>query len=195
MRNQGINTKKIIKFLENLATFFILLVGLFLILVVFSPKLGYKIVIIQSGSMEPVIKTGGMVLIKKSNTYNKGDIITFIKNRKETITHRIVYSLKNNRGEITYKTKGDNNNTEDLGLVPKQNVLGKVLLTIPYIGWGIQFLKTRTGATILIIIPAICFIILEIIKIRKEIKRMKTKNLENKNTKSSGNNIKRYIIK
>ena len=72
--------------------------------------------------MAPEIMEGEDIIIKKSEDYEIGDIITFSCN-DEIITHRIV-SIENNN---LYYTKGDLNNTIDLEPIEKDKIYGKVI--------------------------------------------------------------------
>lgn len=80
-----------------------------------------NVFIVKSGSMNPILEIGDMIIVKKFDQYSEGDIITF-KENKSFITHRIV-RIQDNK----YITKGDYNNTEDLELVEYENVVGKVI--------------------------------------------------------------------
>jgi signal peptidase len=133
----------------------------------------YKIFAVESGSMEPAIKTGAVVIIKPSDNYQKGDVITVQDpaNPKNTLTHRI-FEVKENNGSVSYITKGDANNGPDIEERLKSNVLGKVIFSIPLLGYPIGFAKTSTGLIILIIIPATLIIYSEIISIKNETKRL-----------------------
>lgn len=55
----------------------------------------------------------------------------------------------------------------------KENVIGKLILTIPYIGYIGYFVRTPIGFILLIIIPASLIIIMEIRNIIKELKKTK----------------------
>jgi signal peptidase len=145
---------------------------MFLAATMVLPKFGYNLIVIKSGSMEPTIKTGSVTIIQKNNNYNKGDIITFKENAKSLVTHRIT-QVKNEEAIVSYKTKGDNNNTDDIKPVLRSSVIGKTLFVIPYFGWVIGFLKTKIGVIILILIPTIYFITLEILKIKNVLKKRK----------------------
>ena len=107
----------------------------------------HKLVAIASNSMNPYIYRGDLVLIEKTdgtNKYQKDDIISFDYNGKNTV-HRIV-KIEKIHGEIYYHTKGDNNNTEDDVLVPLNNIHGKVLFKIPYLGYpSILINEFRSG--------------------------------------------------
>ena len=73
----------------------------------------------------PILKIKDIIIIKKSNTYNVNDIITYNTENEVLITHRIVKSC-----EGGFITKGDNNNSEDNELVKLENIKGKVILRI-----------------------------------------------------------------
>jgi len=60
-------------------------------------------------------------------------------------------------------------------MVRKENIIGKVIAVIPYIGYLAHFVRTPIGFILLIVIPATIIIILEIKNLTKEIKR-KAKN-------------------
>jgi len=71
-------------------------------------------------------------------------------------------------------TKGDANEDPNTWTVKKENVIDKVISTIPYLGYIAYFVKTPIGFTLLIIISATLLIIMEtknIIKYRKQDKK------------------------
>lgn len=93
-----------------------------------------KLIGIESPSMTPSIKKGDAVIIDK--TYNKdklkvNDIIAYIDKEDKIIVHRIININKDG----TFITKGDLNNTSDREYVKKDQIQGKVILTIPYIAY------------------------------------------------------------
>ena len=137
------------------------------------PNFRYGLFIIQSGSMEPTIKTGSVAVDKKFDDYKEQDIITF-KRAEKIITHRITKIVEQN-GENLYQTKGDANNGEDLILVRKNDVLGKVLFAIPFLGYAMAFAKTKLGIFLLIVIPALWIIGQEMMKIKKNLKEKNAK--------------------
>jgi len=93
---------------------FIISLGSIALLLIFStfPIPGnFKVMTVLSGSMEPAIKTGSIVVIKPEKNYKIGDIITFYSNESSlSITHRI-YDAKIIKNEVYYITKGDANKT------------------------------------------------------------------------------------
>ena len=107
---------------------------------------GFKPFVIASGSMEPNINIGDIVLVQSVNIdeVEVGDIIAYqISNR--IVVHRVIEVL-NNTGKIYLKTKGDANSDADPGLVAERVVLGKITFTIPRIGLialGFQYIMVN----------------------------------------------------
>ena len=122
---------------------------------------------VYTGSMEPAISVGSIVVIKPVDpeTLKTEDIICFKLSEPTSITHRIT-----NITSEGFITKGDANEDPDQRIVKKENVIGKVILTVPYIGYIGYFVRTPIGFTLLIILPASLIIILEIRHIIKELK-------------------------
>ncbi|MBI2121532.1 MAG: signal peptidase I [Candidatus Sungbacteria bacterium] len=144
----------------------------------------YQFRVVSSGSMEPAIKTGSVVLIKSASSYEIGDVLTFngnfknAKGQKVPTTHRIV-EMRVERGNPIYITKGDANEEQDTREVLQNQVIGKVYLSIPYLGYAIETARTTYGFLALIIIPALIIVWDQTQKIWEEIKKAKkNKTLE-----------------
>jgi signal peptidase I len=135
-----------------------------------------EIKIVQSGSMEPTIKVGSIVVIKPEGAYKVGDIITFGKDTKKEIptTHRIVAS-KVESGVMIYTTKGDANEDKDTKEVKQSEIIGRVIFSVPYLGYIIDFAKKPIGFAIFIGLPALYIAYDEVVKIVKEVKKIKNK--------------------
>ncbi len=101
-----------------------------------ASRQGWEFDAVLSGSMEPVLHVGGLVVIKPLNASDVtiGDVISFkLPGIKTPICHRIIgVELKD--GQIYFQTKGDANNTPDIDLVPTASVNGKAIYHIPYVG-------------------------------------------------------------
>lgn len=158
---------------------FVVVIVLFLIASIFPITGNWKIMIVQSGSMEPAIKTGSVVITKPAAEYNVGNIITFTlpQSPKRPITHRI-NEIKTEANAISYITKGDANNGPDQEEIKKENIIGKVLLSVPYLGYAVDVAKNPYGFIAIIIIPALIIIYDEIKKIRNEVKKIRKKTKE-----------------
>ncbi len=156
---------------------FIVLIILLLIFSAFPIPGNYKIMVVLSGSMEPDIKTGGIIVIKPAEDYRIGDVITFRRRgEKDSTTHRIV-EMRVEGGEPIYITRGDANNAPDMKEVRKSEVAGKVLISFPYLGHVVNFAKKPIGFALIIIIPAVAIIYDETKKIINEVKK-KRENIE-----------------
>lgn len=133
--------------------------------------------IIISPSMVPTIKVEDAIVIqrKDEDELKVGDIITFLSSDPRysglTITHRIVAIEKSKKGELYYRTKGDNNNTEDSALVSYRNVYGKVIVTIPKIGYLQRILTNVYGWIFFIIIPCIALVVYDVVKLLKSMRK------------------------
>lgn len=162
---------KLSKIINKIFTVLILIVVV-LVVISFVPIPGnYKLLIVQSGSMEPSIKTGSVVVVKPTEDYKAGDVITFSgKEKNKTTTHRIV-DMEVVSGKINYITKGDANNTEDTSKTSKEKVIGKVLTTVPYAGYILAAAKEPIGFVFLVIVPCAIIVLEEAGKIVKEIKK------------------------
>lgn len=99
----------------------------------------YRPIAIVSDSMVPKFARGDAVVVKKlsnkeKKSLKKNDIIQYSLDGR-TIVHRIHKKIKDENGNITYQTKGDNNNAPDDKLVTLKQVKGKVTFVVPYAGW------------------------------------------------------------
>jgi len=161
---------------------------LLLIVSVFPITGNFKVLTVQSGSMMPAIKTGSIVLVKPTNNYKIGDIITFgqISKTKTPTTHRIA-EIEVANGQPIYTTKGDANNAPDQKQVPAKEVIGRVLLDVPFLGYAVAAAKKPWGFMLLIAVPALLVIYEEAHKIWQEIKKSKTKKLDDEKMDSGIN--------
>lgn len=132
--------------------------------------------IVQSGSMEPAIHTGSLVVSKPMAEYAIDDVITYNDDstNQTPTTHRVV-EIKNDNGAVSYVTKGDANNDRDRKAVEQKNVLGKVLFSVPYLGYIVDFIKKPIGFILVVLIPALLIVSEEAKKIWLEIKKIKNK--------------------
>ena len=142
-------------------------------------KINFYTILTQS--MHPTIDAGDVVVTYKNdkNAYNTGDIITFISNNNGgiVITHRI-YEVYNVNNALSYKTKGDNNNAPDNEIVSSDKVLGKVVFRVPKAGYIQQFLISKTGWVVAVVLPALGIIIYDVMKLVRSIARKGLKNNE-----------------
>lgn len=151
------NNKKIV----NVVYYIVVLILLIILVNNFMSKsdsifkaIGFRTYSILSGSMEPEIKTGDLVIVKSAN-FNQvevGDVITF-KYEGNIVTHRVI-----DKTEEGFMTKGDNNNIEDTEIVSSDNLIGKVLFHIPLLGYVTVFLSKPIVISGLMVLIAISII-------------------------------------
>ena len=103
-----------------------------------------------------------------------GDIITFISPDTRfggiSVTHRIVDKYYDDSlGSYTYRTQGDNNNVADSVLVPNKNILAKVILEVPKLGYIQDILSSKGGLIFGVLIPCLAILSYDIMKMLKKI--------------------------
>lgn len=179
---------KIFKILSAIFYFlilvFILLMAGSLVLNKLNTPIKYRLFSVQSGSMEPAIPIGSLVVIAPVETYQKDDIINFRDegNSNRTVTHRIVnISRDEDLNTTSYRTKGDANEDPDLELIRSERVNGKLIFHLPYLGYPVAFAQTQTGFITLVIIPATLIIYTELLNIKNEISAMFAKKKKESN--------------
>lgn len=111
---------------------------------------GYGAAVVLSGSMEPELSAGDLIVVKEAENYKQNDIVVF-QDGNSLVVHRIIEI----DGE-TVTTKGDANKVADEP-ISITAVKGKVLFWIPFAGNVVGFLKTPVG-TICLIAVAIALI-------------------------------------
>lgn len=116
---------------------------------------GFAILEVVSGSMEPTIHIGDLIIIDtKANLYQKDDIVTFYDENGSFVTHRIV-SI--NENEMI--TKGDNNNTEDEA-TDVSKIVGRYVTKISNAGKILASFKNPLVLLLILVIGLLfCFLI------------------------------------
>lgn len=118
----------------------LLLVGLLAILLAkqrgeVPGVLGFHLFIVESGSMEPTLPVGSVILSRRPADAGElpvNAIVTFKTVSGELVTHRISDSLIDDDGKVNYRTKGDNPlNSPDSELLSPDRVVAVFLIQIP----------------------------------------------------------------
>jgi len=123
---------------------------------------GYSSLTIKTGSMSGTLEIGDIIIIKDTDDYKLGDIVTFLK-EGETIptTHRIInYAAEEGR----FITKGDyNNSTDGEKGVAKEEIIGEMVLHLPILGMFVGWVKDGGGLiyiiAILLIVALGCYML------------------------------------
>jgi signal peptidase I len=107
-----------------------------LALTVILSRQGWEFDAVLSGSMEPVLGVGGLVIIRPvdAQDVNVGDVISFkLPDINTPICHRIIEKSQTADG-LVFKTKGDANEEADQNPVPAEAVNGKEIFYMPRVG-------------------------------------------------------------
>lgn len=123
---------------------------------------GYSMFRVATGSMEPDIPVGTLLVSKKVSIddIDVGDVINF--HSKETgmvgkvITHRVIAQFENEEGHIYLETKGDANVVADALYVEQDNLVGKVVFTTGkgnFFAGIVNFLTSSIGFWACIVFP------------------------------------------
>ncbi len=136
---------------------------------------GWKPFIVLSGSMESEIFPGDLAIVKDVGTkeLKVNDVIAF-RSEDIVVTHRIV-EIKNENGAIKYKTKGDNNNSQDVGDVLPEQVEGLYKFKISKMGNLAMFMQTPTGIISCLSIPLLLLVLLHMKEIKEDRKYINEK--------------------
>ncbi len=95
--------------------------------------------VVLTGSMEPFVNPGDLVLVNKEDYYNVGDVVAF-STRGTIIVHRI-HSVEDNY----IITKGDANNYIDPWKIRPDKIIGKAFAVLPYIGLPLVVISRLLG--------------------------------------------------
>ena len=170
--------KKALSIIVNIIAWIILLFALLVTIIVFSSSrngdtaevFGYIPLSVESDSMKPTFKQGDLIIIKDvDDLYDlkEGDVITYwtiIEGKRVKNTHRIV-SINEFENTRSFVMKGDNNELNDEEPALPSDIIGKWNET--KIGGGgkvMDFLRTKKGFFICIVIPMILFFLFELYK-------------------------------
>lgn len=97
--------------------------------------LGFQLFMVESGSMEPTLPVGTVILSRQprdARELKAKDIVTFRSSSGSVVTHRIIEVLTDDKGSVSYRTKGDNPiSSPDLELLVPDNVIAVFIAKIP----------------------------------------------------------------
>lgn len=128
-----------------------------------APRFGWSVDAVFSGSMEPELKVGAVVITRPvdAEEIKTGDIITFYSPLSEQLTSHRVIAVEQGPS-VHFQTKGDANEDADPFTLPAGNVVGKVCFHIPYLGYVTQFVKTPLGFLLTLCLPGLIIIVMEL---------------------------------
>lgn len=132
------------KICSILSTLIIIVFAAIAAVLVLPVLFGCKSMAVVSGSMEPQIPVGSIVVVKEvdARELEVGDVISYRISGDTMVTHRITAIDFDNE---TITTKGDANETEDANPVSFSDVVGRKLFHVPLLGYLSIYIKTPLG--------------------------------------------------
>ena len=185
--------KKALKIVFNVIAWVVLIFALLITILVFSSDknngtaslLGYVPLTVESDSMKPTFKKGDLIISKEIddiNSLKKGDVITF---------WTLIAEVLNDNGSVGFITRGDANNVDDTYTVYAGDIIGQWKgAKIGGFGKVMDFLRTKTGFFICILLPIALFFLFELYKLIATIIEIKRPAI----TESDEEEIKRRAV-
>jgi signal peptidase I len=151
-RNAGRRSYLTLKTLRNTVTGILAVIVLGLVILNFSPD--YHMAVVKSESMQPCINMGDLIITGRPGSWfcpdiRPGTIISY-KVKDVTVTHRVVSVDING----TLVTRGDAVKVPDAPAVQPSQVAGIYLFRLPKVGYLTNFLHTKTGWYLCLVLPA-----------------------------------------
>jgi signal peptidase I len=108
--------------------------------------MGYRPLIIRSGSMKPRLDAGDLVFIEEveAKQLEIGDVATVDVGNDETLTHRVRAAVTNG-ASVTITTRGDANPNDETFTLPSDAMVGRVVAHVPRVGSIVAWAGTSTA--------------------------------------------------
>ena len=166
-------SKAIYKGINIITTAMVAVLIIFAALLTLPKLAGLDTYVVLSGSMEPAYRTGSLIYTDKNMEPDElkiGDVITFKLSGETVAAHRIVGistdsgSANLQAGETDnnarlFQTKGDANEYPDSKPVSEQDITGKVLFSIPYLGYAAEFVQHPPGIYVALAFGAVLLLL------------------------------------
>lgn len=119
---------------------------------------GSRALTVLSGSMEPTISTGDVVVVETiaPTEARISDVITFRDPLRSDalLTHR-VREIEIGGGSATFQTKGDANTSVETWSISQGGTIGRVVFRVPKLGYALFWMRGSYGRLALMVIPAL----------------------------------------
>ena len=119
--------------------------------------LGYKTYVVLSGSMEPSIHTGSVLVALpiSPDSLKVNDVIVYNRSDvSESVTHRIV-QINHEGDKPSFITKGDANQAADAWTVQYGDTAGKIVLSVPLLGYAYNAIASPQGRLVFLVVPVL----------------------------------------
>ncbi len=132
---------------------------------------GFTFHVLQDNDLNADANPGSLAVVRSADVTSiaLGDLINFktIVSPHATSTQRVV---EINRDEgLQFVTSGDGAGAVETTVVPAADVLGKVLVSVPFYGRMVDYVQTSQGLILLIFVPGVIIIAYQLIKIIRQL--------------------------
>jgi signal peptidase len=149
--------KRLVEYLGLTVAIAVMLIA---VMTYLAPHFGWRVDVVGSGSMAPALRVGSLVVTRPVDPeqIEVGDIITFNPSTigENPVSHRVAGIGRNS--PLYFITKGDASADDDPFTVPADDVIGRICLHTPYVGYIVAFLKTQVGFVFALVIPSLIII-------------------------------------
>lgn len=162
---------KTAKLIWNIITWTIVILAVAIAILLAGVRLvGIHPYTVLSGSMEPHYHVGSIIYVVDVDPHELKvkDPVTYMLSDSIVVTHRIIEIvpavdengapvINDRTGEqaIRFVTKGDANNSADGSLLHENNVIGKPIFSIPYLGYVADYIQNPPGTYIAIVLACL----------------------------------------
>ncbi len=138
----------------------------------------YDFYVVNSGSMLPQLKPGFLIFTAAQDHYQTGQVVSYRQTNptaqtQNTVTHRIVQTRTKSANDQTHETKsveyllrGDANRVAD-GWIESEQIVGRVLLSLPWLGKIVMWLQTKLGKILGVYLPIALILFIELQRLRQ----------------------------
>jgi signal peptidase I len=110
--------------------------------------LGFRPLVVRSGSMEPTYSVGDVVLVTTTTAgaLEPGDVVTRFDSPEalDSLTHR-VRTVERDGDSVMVETRGDANGSSEVWTVPADTEVGRVVAHVPYVGKPATLVRTSAA--------------------------------------------------
>lgn len=138
------------------AALLVLLLGVAVAVIGLPALTGGSAMTVLTQSMEPGLPPGTLVVVRPTpvDDIRVGDVITYqIRSGEAAVVSHRVMSKTYADGELTFVTKGDNNDTVDPEPVREVQVRGTLWYSLPLLGW-VNTLLNGSNRTVVVAVAA-----------------------------------------
>ena len=141
---------------------------------------GVGVAVVESGSMEPVLSVGDVIVVRPQESYAVSDIVVY-QSGHSLVVHRII-SINGEGEDAEIITQGDANNAPDAPIT-RDEIKGRLWTHIPKVGLAMDMLRSPAG---IIVVIAVAILLMELSfkrdkrnededleKLREEIRKLK----------------------